>query len=87
VIAASAAYLTQRRAMLNRTRGAKAYQVGLFAGVAATIGLSNVLAAFAMTDMPIAQAGLLASFFGPFAGIVHAELRTLAEEESALDRA
>lgn len=86
VLAASAAYLVQRRATPDRTRGAMAYQVGFLAGLAATLALASVPAAFAMAvimDTPIAEAGMLAAFFGPFAGMVHAELRTLAEEATA----
>ena len=46
---------------------------------------ASVLAAFAtavIEDTPIAEAGMLAAFFGPFAGMVHAELRTLSQDVS-----
>jgi hypothetical protein len=83
VTAASAAYFSLRRAKLGRRRHALAYLAGFLAGLTATLG-ATILPALAITDTPIAQAGMLASFFAPFAGIVHAELRKLAEEESAL---
>src|SRR5262245_7404882 len=78
--AASAAYFTHRRATPGRTRDANAYHVGFLAALAATLGLANVLPAFAI-DAPVAQAGMLASFVGPFAGIVQAKLRTLARQQ------
>jgi hypothetical protein len=83
VSAASLAYLALLRAERGRIREAVAYLAGFLAGVAATIGLVNLLGSFATADAPIAHAGMLASFIGPFAGMAHAELRLLAVEESA----
>ena len=82
-IAALAAYVAQRRATPDRTRDAMAYQLGFLAGLAATLCLATVLALFLTADTPAAQAGVLASFFAPFAGMIHAELCALAEEEPA----
>jgi hypothetical protein len=79
VITGSAAYLVQRRATPGRIRDAMAYQVRFLAG------LASVLTAFAtavIEDTPIDGAGMLAAFFGPFAGMVNAELRTLSQDAS-----
>jgi hypothetical protein len=81
--AAAISYLTYRRAMPGRTRSASAYQTGFMAGLAAALGLANLLPAFALENVPIAEAGILASFVGPFAGLVHGELRRLAQQEVA----
>ena len=81
--AAATSYLTYRRAMPGRTRSASAYQTGFMAGLAAALGLANLLPAFALENVPIAEAGILASFVGPFAGLVHGELRRLAQQETA----
>jgi hypothetical protein len=83
VTAASAAYLSLRQATLGRTRHALAYLAGLLAGLTATLALATLLPALAITDTPIAEAGMLASFLAPFAGMAHAELRKLADEESS----
>jgi hypothetical protein len=85
VITASAAYLVQRRAKPGRNRSAIAYQVAFLAGLATTFTIAGVLTAFgkAVTEgTPIAEAGMLAAFLGPFAGMAHAELRTLAQATS-----
>ena len=79
--AAATSYLTYRRAMPGRTRSASAYQMGFMAGLAAALGLANLLSAFALENVPVAEAGILASFVGPFAGLVHGELRRLAQQE------
>ena len=84
-ITASATYFVQCRATPGRIRGAMAYQVGFLAGLGTTFVISSALAAFAQAVVeaaPIAEAGMLAAFLGPFAGMVHAELRALAQEAS-----
>ena len=81
--AAATSYLTYRRAMPSRTRSASAYQTGFMAGLAAALGLANLLPACALENVPIAEAGILASFVGPFVGLVHGELRRLAQQEAA----
>jgi hypothetical protein len=78
--AASTAYIIHRRATPGRARDAVAYQVGFLAALATTLGLANVLSSFAI-DAPVAQAGMIASFVGPFAGIAQAKLRTLAQKK------
>jgi hypothetical protein len=59
--------------------------VRFLAGLVATLVIASVPAAFAtavIEDTPVAEAGVLAAFFGPFAGMVHAELRTLSQHAS-----
>jgi len=81
--AAATSYFTYRRALPGRTRSASAYQTGFMAGLAAALGLANLLPPFAIENVPVAEAGILASFVGPFAGLVHGELRRLAQQEAA----
>jgi hypothetical protein len=79
--AGATSYLTYRRTMPGRTRSSSAYQLGFLAGLAAALGLANLPPAFALENVPIAEAGILASFVSPFAGLVHGELRRLAQQE------
>jgi hypothetical protein len=84
-ITASATYFVQCRATPGRTRGAVAYQAGFLMGLGTTFVIGSVLTAFAQAvveDTPIAEAGMLAAFLGPFAGMVHAELRALVQGAS-----
>ena len=79
--AGATSYLTYRRAMPGRTQAAIAYQMGFLTGLAVALGLANVIPVFVMENVPVAEVGMLASFVGSFAGLVHGELRRLAQQE------
>jgi hypothetical protein len=74
LIAALPAYLTLSRAKAGRARGAVSYLLGFFAGLLATIVLSGMLEPLARQETPMVVVGMLASFIGPFMGMVHAKL-------------
>lgn len=74
LIAALPAYLTLSRAKPGRARSAVSYLLGFFAGLLATLVLGGMLAPMARQDTPMAVIGMLASFIGPFMGMVHAKL-------------
>ena len=75
VLAALPAFSITRQSRRGRARSAIAYLAGFFSGLAATIGLSLVLATWLSTPIAVFNAGATASFLGPFTGIVHAKLR------------
>jgi hypothetical protein len=68
------AYLILRRAKPGRARSAVAYLVGFCAGLVATVLVGAALEPSAEAT-PIALVGIVASFVGPFVGMVHAKLR------------
>jgi hypothetical protein len=68
VIAAVPPYQIVCQSTRGRARSAIGYLLGLGAGLAATIALGVVAGASADTSA-IGAAGLLASFFAPFAGL------------------
>ena len=72
--AALPAYLTLSKAKPGRARSAVSYLLGFFAGLLATIVLGGVLEPLAGQETPIVVIGMLASFIGPFIGMVHAKL-------------
>lgn len=75
LLAAWPAHAILRQAKRGRARSAIAYLMGFFAGLATTMGLASVLGSQATEDAPVVLAGVLASFVGPFVGMVHAKLR------------
>lgn len=72
--AALPAYLTLRKGKPGRARSAIAYLIGFLAGLLATIALGAALEPLAAQETPIAAVGMIASFVGPFLGLVHAKL-------------
>ena len=72
--AALPAYLTLSRAKQGRARSAVSYLLGFFAGLLATIVLGGMLEPLAGQETPVVVIGMLASFVGPFVGMVHAKL-------------
>jgi hypothetical protein len=74
LIAALPAYLTLSRAKAGRARSAVSYLLGFFAGLLTTILLSGILEPMARQEAPMVVVGMLASFIGPFMGMVHAKL-------------
>lgn len=75
VAAAWPAYATLRRAKPGRARSAIAYLLGFFAGLAATWAMLAFAGGRALEPAAIVTGGLLASFIGPFIGLLHAKLR------------
>lgn len=59
----------------GRARGAIAYILGFFAGVALTMLVMATVAARFPEPSVIFAAGIVASFFAPFGGMVRAKLR------------
>lgn len=74
MMAALPAYLTLSKAKPGRARSAVAYLLGFFAGLLATIMLGGILEPLAGQETPVVVIGMLASFVGPFVGMVHAKL-------------
>lgn len=74
LIAALPAYLTLSRAKAGRARGAVSYLLGFFTGLLVTIVLSGMLEPLARQETPMVVIGMLASFLGPFIGMIHAKL-------------
>src|SRR5262245_32270286 len=73
--AAWPAYAVLLRARRGRARGSIAYLLGFFVGMIATAALAAVAGSFAIEGSPVPAAGMLASFIGPFIGMIHAKLR------------
>lgn len=74
-VAAWPAYAILRRAKPGRARSAIGYLLGFFAGLAATWLMVGLAGASAPDPGTVVAAGMLASFIGPFIGLVHGKLR------------
>ena len=75
--AALPAYQILRRAKPGRARSAVAYLLGFCAGLLATAAFAGALEPRGAEDTSVAFIGLVASFVGPFVGMVHAKLNRL----------
>ena len=75
LVSAWPAYAILLRAKHGRARSAIGYLVGFFAGLGVTAVLAALIAPLAAEATPVPVAGLLASFIGPFIGLLHAKLR------------
>ncbi len=74
IVSALPAYWTLRKGMPGRARSAVAYLVGFAAGLLATMALGAALEPLVAAETPLAVVGMIASFIGPFLGMVHAKL-------------
>jgi hypothetical protein len=74
LLAATPPYLTLCQTTRGRARSAIAYLTGLCAGLAGTVVAVATLQATADADAVVA-AGLIGSFFAPFAGMLRAKWR------------
>jgi hypothetical protein len=75
LLAALPPYRVMCQSSHGRARGAIAYILGFFAGLAATFLIAGTVGAQASDHTPILAGGLLASFFAPFGGMLRGRLR------------
>ena len=68
------AYLIVSRAKRGRARSAIAYLLGFGAGLLMTSFLGGAMKPFSADEVPMPVVGLIASFIGPFIGMMHAKL-------------
>jgi ABC-type proline/glycine betaine transport system permease subunit len=72
LIATLPPYVIMRRSRRGRARSAVAYLCGFLSAVPTTTILASVVQTLGGDTAAVAAAGLLISFFGPFAGIASA---------------
>jgi hypothetical protein len=82
LLAAFLPYLIMYQSRRGRARSAIAYILGFFAGLAATALLTGTIGQQVPDNASIVSAGVLASFFAPFAGMLRARLKRPPRRQS-----
>jgi hypothetical protein len=72
LLAAFPPYVLMHQTRRGRARSAVSYILGFFAGLAATALIAKTIGFDAPDKSSIVAAGLIASFFAPFAGMLRA---------------